>query len=139
VVVECKSVCARRSCTDAIGLARSSSGEQAGSLLSVINFTDRNAGSGLKRMPRSDALEIYLSLRDVVAIRTVILGNCCWNCDSRGISQRSAKLVGTLIRTIPDGWSIVSGLRNFFTAADSLEKAELTSPARSAPSSVRTT
>jgi len=42
-----------------MGLARKSSGEQAGSLLSVISFSDLNAGSGINRMPRSNALPMY--------------------------------------------------------------------------------
>src|ERR1700693_4192987 len=101
VVAECSNVCRRRSSTDAMGFARKSSGEQVGSLLSVISFSDLNVGSGINRIPKSNALPMYLNLRDVLEIRTVIFGNCCRNSDNRGISQRRAKLVGTLIRTIP--------------------------------------
>jgi hypothetical protein len=120
-----------------MGFARKSSGEQAGSLLSVISFSDLNVGSGINRIPKSNALPMYLNLREVVEIRTVIFGNCCRNSDNRGISQRRAKLVGTLIRTIPDRRYVPSGCRSFFVAAKRLENTELTSLANSAPSSVR--
>jgi hypothetical protein len=53
-----------------MGFARKSSGEQAGSLLSVISFSDLNAGSGINRIPKANALPMYLNLRDVVEIRT---------------------------------------------------------------------